>query len=318
MSQNPQRRCDCDSGKAVRLFDARDYISGDQFEIIQCSKCGLAFTHPAPEDLEWRRYYPDAYYGDQSTSRFPKAIELLQTKLYGSRAREVERFASGKRGRVLDIGCGRGFLLRAFQARGWEVAGTEVSEAAAAHAQRKLNLPVLVGTLDELPLAESSFDAAVMWHVLEHVERPNDALRTVNRLLRPSGVFLVAVPNLGSCEARMTRDKWFHLDVPRHLTHFSRRALKQCLEATGFRIEKISKRALEYDFFSAMQSVLNRVGLPHNWLYNYLRQPGARTRTTASLAQLGLHTLCLPLGELAGCATLIAGGSTLVVHARKV
>lgn len=311
MSQTPQRRCDCESGNTISQFRARDYVSGDEFEIVQCSNCGLAFTHPVPAGMEWQRYYPQVYYGDPQASRFPPIVEKLQNLLYASRARNIEHLAKTKPGRVLDVGCGRGFLLRAFQLRGWDVTGTEMSESAAAYARQRLQLPVHVGKLDELNLPESSFDAVVMWHVLEHFDRVNDALREVNRLLKPGGIFLVAVPNFGSLEARLTRDKWFHLDVPRHLTHFTSNALAHCLAQNRFQVETRSVRSLEYDFFSAMQSFLNRIGLQHNWLYNRLR------RQKGSSSQALLHLLSLPLGAIAGCASLIGGGSTLVVYARK-
>ena len=303
MSPSPQRRCDCQSGEAVPLFAARDYISGDPFQILQCTSCGLAFTDPVPQG--WERYYPSSYYGVSRPNRFPAPVEWLQNQLYASRARKF-----GKPGRVLDIGCGRGHLLRAFQRRGWEVTGTEMSEAAAAYAREQFKLPVHVGKLTDLP--SDSFDAVVMWHTLEHFERPIDVLREVHRLLRPAGIFLVAVPNFGSPEARATCDKWFHLDVPRHLTHFTSGALISLLQSVAFRIETISDRSLEYDFFSAAQSFLNYSGLRMNWLYSALRD-----RKVDGFGQLIGHLLCAPAAGLFGLAALLAGGSTMVVHARK-
>jgi SAM-dependent methyltransferase len=317
MSQMPQRRCDCQAGVAIPLFRARDYISGEPFEIVRCSSCGLAFTHPVPADSEWPRYYPDSYYGAADANRFPALIERLQNALYASRARKIESLAGGKPGRVLDIGCGRGFLLRAFQQRRWEVTGTEMSPSATAYAREKLKLPVHVGKLQDLKLPESSFNAVVMWHVLEHMDRANDVLDEVCRLLRPGGVLLVAVPNFSSVEARLARDKWFHLDVPRHLTHFPRGALKRRLEQSGFRIERVSSRSPEYDFFSAMQSMLNRIGLQHNWLYNFVRRGGAKIRGDGGPMQAVVHLAALPIASVAGCLATIAGGSTLIVYARK-
>src|SRR5436190_4415371 len=286
MSPTPQRRCDCQSGEAVSLFGARDYISGDSFNIAQCTNCGLAFTDPVPQ--EWKRYYPEFYYGDPRTKRFPAIIEWLQNGLYVSRARRIQRLA-GKPGRVLDIGCGRGHLLRAFQRCGWDVAGTEMSESAAAFARQQLNLPVHVGELVDMNLPADSFDAAVMWHVLEHFERPQHVVHEVYRLLRPGGIFLVAVPNFGSIEGRAARDKWFHLDVPRHLTHFTSNVLMQSLKQAGFQIETMSYRSLEYDFFSAAQSFLNRSGLRMNWLYMALRDGKAK-----DFGQLLGHLACAP------------------------
>ena len=310
MSPNPQRRCDCQSGEAIHLFDAHDYISGDPFEIVQCTNCGLAFTNPVPQS--WHRYYPDSYYGKPDTNRFPAIVEWLQNQLYASRAKRIEHLAGSKPGCVLDIGCGRGYLLRAFQRRGWDVIGTEMSEAAASHARTQLKLPVHVGKLADLNLPAASFDAAGMWHVLEHFERPKDAINEVHRLLRPGGVFLVAVPNFGSLEARAARDKWFHLDVPRHLTHFTSDVLIRSLKHAGFQIESTSDHSLEYDFFSAVQSFLNYAGLRMNWLYTALRDGNVK-----DLPQFLGHVVCAPAATVFGLTALLAGGSTILIYARK-
>jgi 2-polyprenyl-3-methyl-5-hydroxy-6-metoxy-1,4-benzoquinol methylase len=298
------------------LFSARDYISGDEFQIVRCGGCGLAFTVPVPDD--WQRYYPSTYYGELEGGRFPAMVEWLQNKLYAGRVRRVQKLNGGKPGKVLDVGCGRGFLLRAFQEAGWNVAGTEMSQSAAAYAREKLGLPVQIGELTELNLPENSFDAVVMWHVLEHFARPEVILREVHRLLRPAGIFLVAVPNFGSLEARLARDKWFHLDVPRHLTHFTARSLSRCLEQTGFRKEKTSVRSLEYDWFSATQSLLNRAGLEHNFLYDFLRQRGAKMTNGGNITQLLAHSvLVAPASVISGLAVL-GGGSTQIIYARKI
>ena len=262
--------------ESQRLFPARDYITGSQFEIARCQVCGLIVTTPAPSREEMSRFYAAAYYGDSSANRFPAIIERLQKLLYSSRASRSERQNGGRRGRVLDVGCGRGFLLEAFQNRGWEVAGTELSDQAARYARQVLRLPVNTGALEDLNFPANHFDAIVMWHVLEHLADPRPTLREVNRLLKPGGVFFVGVPNFGGWEARLGRDKWFHLDVPRHLVHFTIESLGRTLTEAGFHVRRTYGFAPEYDFFSFVQSCLNRLGLRHNLLYEILRGRGAK------------------------------------------
>ena len=119
------------------LFPARDYVTGDSFEIRRCRDCGLAITWPPPPPCEMDRDYPDAYYGDAAEKRFVGPVEALQGALYGRRARQVEKATGRGPGRVLDVGCGRGFLLDAFRRRGWTVEGTEMSEASSAQRGRR-------------------------------------------------------------------------------------------------------------------------------------------------------------------------------------
>lgn len=305
-----------------RLFDARDYITGDRFAIERCEACGIAFARPQPAAGELAKYYPAEYYGG-GRGRFPAVIENLQRSLYRRRVVKVERMV-GRKGRVLDIGCGPGFLLREFRDRGWEVHGTEFSEQSAAHARDVLQLPISIGDARALNFEDSSFDAVVMWHVLEHMADPQSTMAQVSRLLRPGGVLLGAVPNFGSGEARFARDKWFHLDVPRHLNHFTVPALRRLLSAHGFTVERASFFSLEYDYFSFAQSVLNRAGFRHNLLYDVLRGSRAkvlRTNPGPAWQKLASLLLAAPLGIVSVPMTALAGllrtGATVTVYARK-
>src|SRR6266568_1884039 len=94
--------------RQVRLFRARDYISGDEFDVVRCGECGAGVTVPPPAAEALAGYYPAGYYGVPSRPRFPGVVEKLQRLLERRRARAVEKLA-GRPGRVLDIGCGHGF-----------------------------------------------------------------------------------------------------------------------------------------------------------------------------------------------------------------
>jgi 2-polyprenyl-3-methyl-5-hydroxy-6-metoxy-1,4-benzoquinol methylase len=303
------------------LFPARDYVTGDSFEVRRCKSCGLAVTWPVPPASEMARYYPDAYYGRSGEKRFVGPVEGMQRALYASRVALVERAVGGRRGRVLDVGCGRGFLLEAFRRRGWAVQGTELSEASSAHAREVLGLTVHVGTLDSLDLPEGSLDAATLWHVLEHVQDPVRLLAGIRKLLRPGGALLVSVPNFGSPEARAAGAGWFHLDVPRHLVHFTPRTLEASLREAGLEPVSSSFFAPEFDSFSFVQSALNRLGLRQNALYDLLRGRSAKFGGGGGATAAVSAVLAAPLGILSLPATLAAAlagaGSTLTVVARR-
>jgi SAM-dependent methyltransferase len=280
-------------------------------------------TAPQPSGEALGRYYPPAYHGESAGTRFPAPVEAAQRLLYRRRAAAVERVSGGGPGRVLDIGCGRGHLLDAFRRRGWTVQGTELTDHSASFPRQVLGLPVHVGPGDALPFAPASFDAVVMWHVLEHWPDPRVAVAEAHRLLRPGGVFMVGVPNFGSLEARLTRAGWFHLDVPRHLCHLTSASLGRVLSEAGFEPRHTSFFAPEFDSFSFTQSALNSLGLRQNALYDLLRGRDAKVTAGAlgpAQAVLSL-LLAAPLGILSLPATLLAGllgqGSSLTIHAAK-
>jgi SAM-dependent methyltransferase len=270
------------------------------------------------------KYYPAGYYGSADERRFPRFIELVQNALYATRAKAVESVSDSRPGRVLDVGCGRGLLLSAFQRRGWQVQGTELSEQSSRFAREVLGIPVKIGPLETLGLSAQSFDAVTLWHVLEHVASPALTIAEANRVLRPGGVLLVGVPNFGGFEARFCRDKWFHLDVPRHITHLTEAALRNILHQNGFEPLRCSGFAPEYDVFSFVQSLLNRSGLRHNLLYNVLRGKQAKVfggESTPLWQVILTLALAAPLGMLSLPATTLAGfyrqGGALTILARK-
>ncbi len=204
-------------------------------------------------------------------------MDRVLSLVHRGRIRILERLAGGA-GSVLDIGCGPGVLLNQMRSRGWQTRGTERSQAAAAQAREVFHLDVRAEDVDELVAQGATFDAVVLWHVAEHLRTPLEVLEGVARILRPGGVLLVAVPNFASPEARLGRAGWFHLDVPRHLVHFTPSTLGVMLTEAGFHPVRVGYLAPEYDLFSFVQTVENRLGLPPNLLYDVLRRPEARLK----------------------------------------
>jgi SAM-dependent methyltransferase len=302
------------------LFQTSDYVTGRPFALGECAACGLAVTVPQPDDIA--AYYPTEYYGEPGSRRFPLVVEALQRAAYAVRSRAVERLAGGRPGRVLDVGCGRGLLLEAFRRRGWKVQGTELTDASAAFAREALGIPVHVGPMEGWPWPGGHFDAITLWHVLEHWPDPRVVLRAAQHLLRPGGVLVVGVPNFGSPEARATRAGWFHLDVPRHLAHFTPGSLSRALRQSGFDVQRLSFFAPEFDAFSFVQSALNSMGLRHNLLYGLLRVPSARLVRAASRTEvLATFALAAPLGLVSLAATALLSlarrGSSMTAYAVK-
>src|SRR2546429_4465682 len=78
-----------------------------------------------------------------------------------------------------------------------------------------------------------------MRHSLEHVPGPMANLGRVLRLLRPGGLLAISVPNFDSWERRRFGSAWFHLDLPRHRTHFTPHSLRLALTKSGFEVQAV-------------------------------------------------------------------------------
>jgi 2-polyprenyl-3-methyl-5-hydroxy-6-metoxy-1,4-benzoquinol methylase len=136
-------------------------------------------------------------------------------------------------GRLLEVGCGSGGMLKGLADLGWEVAGVDFDPVAVA-ACRSKGLRVELGTLEDQLYPRNSFDALVMSHVIEHVHDPVALLSECRRILAPGGKLSLTTPHLDALGHRLFRSSWFCLDPPRHLHLFSVKSLRAALREAGF------------------------------------------------------------------------------------
>ena len=114
-----------------------------------------------------------------------------------------ERRLSSVSGTLVDLGCNVGNLSiwlgeRGIDPRRLKVVGIDIASPAASVARRR-GLAVAVATGGALPLKSDSVDAVAMMEVLEHCVHPENVLKEVHRVLKPSGILALSTPN-AACE----------------------------------------------------------------------------------------------------------------------
>ena len=310
----------CAERRAERLWPD---LSGAEFWLERCAHCGLVYTVPQLSPAQIADYYSPTYYGDRNL-RFHPAFEALVGWFRRRRAARLRHWHP-EPGAVLDIGCGRGHFLNCLRAGGWTCVGTELSEAAAQHARDVLHLDVRVGAYEPGTLPEAAFDAVYLWHVLEHLPATRAVLPDMRRILRPGGLLVIAVPNLASWQARVTRAGWFHLDLPRHYVHFTTDWLQAALRELEFNVVEVNHFSLEQNVYGWMQSLLNCAGLEPNLLYDLLKRRGAR-RLDRPLARYPVQSILSLVGAAALLPAALAAmlvevacgrGGTIEVYATR-
>jgi 2-polyprenyl-3-methyl-5-hydroxy-6-metoxy-1,4-benzoquinol methylase len=221
----------CGSTQARELYTARDRLSNAdaRFAIAECLGCGVLRTLPEMTDAQLAAFYPNDYWGGNT----PVSEDWIR-KSQHEKIRVL--FACGlKGGRILDVGCGAGFFLRALDSERWDAFGVEVGAAASAAAKLALGKErVFNGSLVDAACAESFFDVVTLWSTLEHTNEPRLTLEESRRILKPGGSIIVQVPNASSYQARLFGGAWFSLDAPRHRYHFTKNTLLALLHKTGF------------------------------------------------------------------------------------
>jgi SAM-dependent methyltransferase len=162
------------------------------------------------------------------------------------------------------------------------------------------------------------FDCITMWHTLEHMLDIPSTLGRAAILLKPDGRLILAVPDWGGIQAKIFREAWFHLDVPRHLYHFSRNSLDYCLRSAGFSPEGYRHMEFEYDLLGWSQSALNRITPWPNLFFDILTGKGSgigvAKKGISFVLGAFLSAAALPAVAI---GSLLGGGGTLIAVAKK-
>ena len=279
-------------------------IDESAIPLVTCMECGCRWTSPAPTDEALAAAYGSWYRPD--AGRFLGIGDRLLRRARATLARRIDGVAPP--GPVLDVGAGDGTLLDALKAIGRPATGLEV---------RSTREDVLETSIEDL---EGSYSTVVFWHSLEHLRSPRSALVSAHRLLKTDGVVIVAVPNNSSLQAKFFGTKWFALDLPRHLAHFTAEALKAGLEEEGLRVERVSNSRGGQILFGWLYGLVGL--LPGRLdLYASIRRPSARAKelnTVRSLASVLAGVVFLaPAAVLATVEILLKRAGTVYVEARR-
>jgi hypothetical protein len=269
----------------------------------RCSSCGAATTDPWPGADELGRAY--ARYRPES-GRFSGIGDAVLQRTRGLLAGRVDRLAPT--GPVLDVGSGDGTLLDALHARGRDALGLE----------RDSRRPdVREAEITEL---DEEWSAIVFWHSLEHLPAPGEAIDHAAQHLRLGGALLVAAPNSSSLQACVFGDRWFHLDLPRHLVHLPASALTARLRLRGLTVTRVSHWRGGQALFGWLHGLVGTLpGGPD--LYDAIRRPDARSRPMRARRRalaLGTAIALSPIAVLATAGEIVTRrGGTVYVEARR-
>jgi 2-polyprenyl-3-methyl-5-hydroxy-6-metoxy-1,4-benzoquinol methylase len=217
------------------------YATGEKFDIFRCTNCGFLFTQDFPSENNIGRYYDTKDYishSDTNKGIVNKLYHVVRKRMMKKKADIVRTHTHSSAPWLLDIGCGIGVFLSEMSKRGWAVKGIEKNKEAREFAHK--NFGVAVSDSEMLDkFEESSFGVITLWHSLEHLERLNETLKSIHKLLVENGTAFIAVPNAASEDAAYYKEMWAAYDVPRHLWHFTPETMRLLVEKNGFGIEKI-------------------------------------------------------------------------------
>jgi len=218
----------------------------DGFSYVRCRKCRLVYVNPRMqtgdistvyEGSHIRSRWKDFLYRHRKMSGLQNLMERMRrSELLWY---EVLRYKS--EGKLLDIGCNRGFLLATAEGWGWETYGIEL-----AYWMPTLFRKSFKGKIYNQPLADIEsqfpdkyFDAVAMIDIIEHLHNPLNDMQIVRRILKDDGIIILNTSDIGSGYARIMGKKWGDFKPLEHLYLFDRQTLEMLLEKCELEIIRI-------------------------------------------------------------------------------
>jgi len=208
-----------------RSTTSRELFRLGEHSCLRCLHCELQFLEPQPSDEALKAVYDKDYYSPWLRDSDEGDLQAMKLRTFRRHLRLLRRHTDG--GRLLDVGCALGAMLRAAKEAGFTPFGVELNPAAVERA-RQYAEDVRCGTLQDARYDPETFDAVTITDVLEHTRDPGATLREAGRVLRPGGVLLVTTPNAGTLAARLLGRHWPHYKIE-HLFYFNRKSLRLCL-----------------------------------------------------------------------------------------
>ena len=217
----------------------RKFLVKFDLPMVRCQACGLIHTNPRLAESEVNLRYGASYFFNEYLPIFQAgpgsfSLETVQGhyRLYLDLLAALD--SPGKR--LLDIGCGAGFFVKAAARSGWEASGTEISEVAAQYARAVTQVRVLRGKLEYLKIPAQDYDVVTMLDLLEHLFEPLSTLREVHRIMKDGAVLIISTPDVQSLSRRFLGRSWAVLSPAEHQCYFAAETLSRALRLTGFRL----------------------------------------------------------------------------------
>jgi 2-polyprenyl-3-methyl-5-hydroxy-6-metoxy-1,4-benzoquinol methylase len=234
---------------------------GAETLVVRCQGCHAVYGRPCllPTTNPYRQHSTDEYFRVHETTHKTDSGRAL-----ADHASSI----LGRKGRMLELGCGRGDLLAGAMSAGWTVRGVEMTDAFAEVATAA-GFSIEVARVETCHSLDEQWDTILLAAVLEHLYEPRDCLIRVFNALVPGGVAFIDVPNecsfwtrVGNAYMRARGRSWaVNLSPtfpPYHVVGFCPRSLRYLADAIGFDIVDLRTHRWHNDL-PARRSLIGRL-----------------------------------------------------------
>ena len=228
------------------------FLFGKTAKIFVCRVCGLGRTDPAPttnsEYYEKNEKY-DSLFMKNKNLYMKFAHDLLS--LIGTRMIYAEK-------RLLDVGCGGGFLVEAAIENGFNATGIEYNQDIVSWAKKR-GVPVEQGDLKSKLKDSDKYDVVVLSAILEHMSDPASLLTDCKKILNPGGIILVSQASFDGLLPRLFSWGWYALQPREHYWHFTPKSLNKLTDVCNLQMLQLQRNTLYHHYYTS-GGVKNIVG----------------------------------------------------------
>jgi len=223
-------------GKADRLQ------RGVETTVVRCLECDAFYCSPMliPVNNPYEGESPEEYFQVHD----PETKERIGVQLA-----EFAETVLGYKGRMLELGCGRGELLLGAWRAGWKVCGVDKTPSYAEIAGGQ-GIEVECANVEDCASLNRTYDVVLLPAILEHLYTPMQTLRRVYHALAAGGLIYIEVPNEGSLTTaaanlyrRLQGRNWAQnlspTFPPYHVVGFTPKSLRDALNSSGFRVHTL-------------------------------------------------------------------------------
>jgi SAM-dependent methyltransferase len=234
------RPCPLCGGTERRVLSRRD-----QWEIVECARCTMAFIgselayEVQARDFDWAAEHAKELALRRQKQPFALFLSrLLRPLRPNTNGRMLSQTLRWRReGKLVDFGCGdAGFLLLAQPH--FDVTGIEISPGGVEISRQRISADKIfegpVTEVAERVLPEGAFDVVTQFGYIEHEWHPLAGLRAARRLLKSGGVTVIKTPNFASWNRHIRGENWCGYHIPAHCNYFAPHTLREILRRAGF------------------------------------------------------------------------------------
>lgn len=267
------------------------YMEKDYFTFSHCDQCSMVFLNPRLNVEATYAFYNGEWTGIYNENKFIGASESTEVdnRINQGNIDLLRRHlpaAAGSKPRLLEIGIGSGYFLRAAEDAGFEVHGIDVDTSNIERARPRFGDRVQNRDLYDAGYAADGFDVVYMRDVFEHVPNAGPMLQEINRISRPGALLYIEVPNIEGLIYRTVGARHVCVFGFAHLNYWSPASLATALGCAGYEVVEEVHESLDctlteivrYYRTSSFTAVFpQRIGRLRYWLltavYAFLRLP---------------------------------------------